>query len=68
MNDNAESRTQNSKLVDHWAVLLGFTVLTVAMTWPVAALFGRGINAFGDVVLQMTALTWNAHALTTNPP
>ena len=48
-------------------MLLGFTVLTVAMTWPVAALFGRGINAFGDVVLQMTALTWDAHALTTNP-
>src|SRR4051794_30462250 len=52
---------------EHLLVLLGFTVLTVAMTWPLVLAFDKAINAFGDVVLQMTAMTWDAHALVTNP-
>jgi hypothetical protein len=52
---------------EHVAALALFTILTIALTWPAAPLFWRGVNAFGDVVLQMTALTWDAHALTTNP-
>ncbi|HMA36268.1 MAG TPA: hypothetical protein VKY74_17560 [Chloroflexia bacterium] len=53
--------------LEHGAVLLLFTILTLALTWPLALYFGQGINVFGDVVLQMTALTWDAHALTTQP-
>src|SRR5438067_1819686 len=37
------------------------------MTWPWAAHMGEAINPFGDVIVQMTSLRWNAHALVTNP-
>lgn len=37
------------------------------MTWPWALHMNEAINPFGDVVLQMTSLRWNAHALFTNP-
>jgi hypothetical protein len=47
-------------------VLLLFLVLTVAMTWPWALHMGEAINPFGDVVLQMATLRWDAHALITN--
>ena len=49
------------------AVTLYFVVLTVAMTWPWTLYMADGINPFGDVVLQMAILRWDAHALTTNP-
>jgi hypothetical protein len=52
---------------EHGLVLAGFALLTIVLTWPVAALFGQAINAFGDVVVQMTTMTWDAHALATNP-
>lgn len=52
---------------EHVLVLAGFTLLTIVLTWPVAPLFGQAINAFGDVVVQMTTMTWDAHALATNP-
>src|SRR5438094_373161 len=58
---------QQAKHLEFALVLLGFTALTLLMTWPAITLFGRGINAFGDVVVQMTTLTWDAHALVTNP-
>src|SRR5947208_6620400 len=48
-------------------VLLFFLALTVAMTWPWALHLGEAINPFGDVVLQMATLRWDAHALVTNP-
>ncbi|HYO50030.1 MAG TPA: hypothetical protein VEW94_09280 [Chloroflexia bacterium] len=48
-------------------VTLFFTLLTLAMTWPWALHMGEAINPFGDVVVQMTSLRWNAHALSTNP-
>ncbi|MEO8287620.1 MAG: hypothetical protein ABI670_14425 [Chloroflexota bacterium] len=48
-------------------VIAFFVVLTVAMTWPWAAHMGESINPFGDVVLQMALLRWDAHALVTNP-
>src|SRR5438128_242664 len=63
---NPKSKIQNPKS-EAVLVLLGFTALTIIMTWPVAPLFGRAINAFGDVVVQMTTMAWDAHALTTNP-
>ena len=54
-----------------WAELLlvlgFFAALTVIMTWPTAALLDQGIDAFGDVVLQLTTMTWDAHALATDP-
>jgi hypothetical protein len=54
-----------------WAELLlvlgCFAGLTVLMTWPTAALLDQGIDAFGDVVLQLTTMTWDAHALATDP-
>jgi len=37
------------------------------MTWPWALHMGEAINPFGDVVLQMAVLRWDAHALVTNP-
>lgn len=37
------------------------------MTWPWALHMNEAINPFGDVVVQMTSLRWNAHALATNP-
>jgi hypothetical protein len=37
------------------------------MTWPWALYMGEAINPFGDVIVQMTSLRWNAHALVTNP-
>ena len=52
---------------EHILVLAGFALLTIVLTWPVAPLFGQAINAFGDVVVQMTTMTWDAHALATNP-
>jgi hypothetical protein len=48
-------------------VLLLFLLLTAAMTWPWALHLGEAINPFGDVVLQMAVLRWDAHALVTNP-
>jgi hypothetical protein len=48
-------------------VLLTFLVLTVAMTWPWTLHMAEAINPFGDVVLQMAVLRWDAHALATNP-
>ena len=54
-----------------WAeplLVLGcFGALTVIMTWPTVLLLDQGINAFGDVVLQLTTMTWDAHALATGP-
>ena len=44
------------------AVTLYFVVLTVAMTWPWTLYMADGINPFGDVVLQMAILRWDAHA------
>src|SRR4051794_21742130 len=37
------------------------------MTWPWVLHMNEAINPFGDVVVQMTSLRWNAHALLTNP-
>src|SRR5436309_866284 len=48
-------------------VSLLFVGLTVAMTWPWALHMSDAINPFGDVIVQMTSLRWNAHALLTNP-
>src|SRR5512133_3648797 len=48
-------------------VLLFFLALTIAMTWPWALHLGEAINPFGDVVLQLATLRWDAHALVTNP-
>lgn len=53
--------------VEPLLVTLLFVVLTVLMTWPWAIHIGEAINPFGDVVLQMTTMQWDAHALTTNP-
>ncbi len=48
-------------------VLAFFAVLTVGMTWPTILLLDQGIDAFGDVVLQLTTMSWDAHALATDP-
>ena len=48
-------------------ILAFFVVLTLVMTWPWALHMGEAINPFGDVVVQMTSLRWDAHALVTNP-
>lgn len=53
--------------VEPVVVTLLFILLTLLMTWPWALHMGEAINPFGDVVVQMTSLRWNAHALTTNP-
>ena len=61
----------SSRRIPGWiepaAVTLFFTLLTLAMTWPWALHMTEAINPFGDVVVQMTSLQWNAHALLTNP-
>ncbi|MDQ3706085.1 MAG: hypothetical protein M3437_12815 [Chloroflexota bacterium] len=53
--------------VEPLLVTILFVVLTVVMTWPWTLHMGQAINPFGDVIVQMTTLQWNAHALTTNP-
>jgi hypothetical protein len=53
--------------IRNWLALAFFLALTVAMTWPWALHLGEAINPFGDVVLQMAVLRWDAHALVTNP-
>ena len=51
-----------------WVLVVGlFVGLTVIMTWPTVLLLDQGINTFGDVVLQLTTMTWDAHALATDP-
>lgn len=57
----------NKRGVEPLLVLLLFVVLTVAMTWPWTLHMGEAINPIGDVVVQMTSLQWDAHALTTHP-
>jgi hypothetical protein len=67
--------TKGSRFTFHvprrWAepalVTLFFTLLTIAMTWPWTLHVAEAINPFGDVVVQMTSLRWDAHALVTNP-
>ncbi|HET9494983.1 MAG TPA: hypothetical protein VFR15_12200, partial [Chloroflexia bacterium] len=66
----AEARdapTARRRWLEPAAVTLYFTALTVVMTWPWTLYIADGINPFGDVVLQMAILRWDAHALTTNP-
>ncbi len=53
--------------VEPLLVTVFFIFLTVVMTWPWTLYMGQAINPFGDVIVQMTTLQWNAHALTTNP-
>lgn len=53
--------------VEPLLVTIFFVVLTVIMTWPWTLYMSQAINPFGDVIVQMTTLQWNAHALTTNP-
>jgi hypothetical protein len=63
----ADTRTASRTWQEPALVTLFFTLLTLAMTWPWALHMGEAINPFGDVVVQMTSLRWNAHALSTNP-
>jgi hypothetical protein len=60
-------RITRSSWLEPLVATLFFTALAVAMTWPWALYMGEAINPFGDVVVQMTSLRWNAHALLTNP-
>ncbi len=56
-----------ARAVEAALVLGGFSLLTLILTWPAILYFGQAINAFGDVVVQMTTLAWDAHALATDP-
>jgi hypothetical protein len=51
-----------------WLALALFVALTVVHTWPLASAPGYwSRNNSGDAVLNAWAVTWVAHALTTNP-
>ena len=53
-----------------WAVLIGFTVLTVALTYPLAFHLGsQGYkpNQLGDAQYSIWNVAWVAHALLTDP-
>lgn len=63
----AASRTAMHGWVEISLVTLFFSALTLAMTWPWVLHMNEAINSFGDVVVQMTSIRWNAHALLTNP-
>jgi hypothetical protein len=45
------------------AVVLLFTLLTAAMTWPQVLRLGDGVNDVGDPMLNTWALAWIAHQL-----
>lgn len=79
MGEQEQAQASRRLLPLHWSAWLArpgvepmlvtvfFIVLTVVMTWPWTLHMGQAINPFGDVILQMTTLQWNAHALATNP-
>src|SRR5215210_7837999 len=58
---------QNVRLLEPLVVTAFFSLFSVILTWPWALHMGEAINPFGDVVVQMTSMAWNAHAVTTDP-
>lgn len=51
----------------HLLTLAFFTAITVWMLWNVVANAGRSLEGWGDALLQVWTLDWDAHALATNP-
>jgi len=51
----------------HGLALLFFLFLTFWMLWPAVANAGRSVEGWGDALLQIWTLDWDAHALATNP-
>ena len=51
----------------HLLALLIFTLLSVAVTWPLARRMDDTIVSWGDPVFQVWTMAWTWHALTTSP-
>lgn len=50
------------------AILAAYTLLALALTWPLAANLTRAVpNDIGDPLLNTWILAWDAHALLTDP-
>ena len=56
------------RFVETLGVLLVFGTLTVALTWPQAALLATAVPSFDDSLLSIWRITWIAHAIGSGLP